>query len=120
MREKEPSFGEKFFERKRETRVLTETEREIVRKKIEEEIQKLEERSPQFREEVKRVYSEIENLKCQGKIERLLELAKEKSVFFAIKVAQETKDPYLLDTLHDILAYKGYFKNLLKRKLERK
>ena len=113
MKEKEPSFEREFLEKKEGPSILTETEREIVRKKVEEEIQKLE-RIPQFQEEVKQVRSEIETLKPQGKIERLLEIAKEKGVVFAIKVAQETKDPYLLDTLHDILAYKGYFKNLLK------
>lgn len=112
MKEKEPRFEtEKEFKKT----ILSESEREMVRKKVEEEIRKLE-RSPKFISEAEEARLKIEKLRPSGKIEKLLELAKEKGIFFAIKVAQDTKDPHLLDTLHDLLAYKGYFKALLEKK----
>ena len=51
----------------------------------------------------------------QGKIQRLLKLVEEKGVLFAVKVAKETGDSYVLDLLHDALAkynlYKRHFEN---------
>jgi len=41
------------------------------------------------------------------KIEHLLIITQEKGVDFAIKVAQKTKDPCLLDLFHDTLIQKG-------------
>lgn len=46
----------------------------------------------------------------QGKIQRLLKLVEDKGAFFAIKVAQETGDSYVLDLLHDVLAKDNLYK----------
>ena len=48
-------------------------------------------------------------------IKKLLEIAREKGVVFAIKVAKSMNDPFLLDTLHDALAKEGYYKDFVKK-----
>jgi hypothetical protein len=53
---------------------------------------------------------QIKNLDTNGKIARLLDLAKEKGVDFAINVAKGLDDPYLLDILHDKIIEKGIHK----------
>jgi hypothetical protein len=50
---------------------------------------------------------QIKNLDINGKIARLLDLAQEKGVDFAINVAKGLEDPYLLDILHDKIIEKG-------------
>ncbi len=49
-------------------------------------------------------------LEEQKKIKFLLELAKKKGVIYAVNVAKNMKDPYLLDTLHDRLIQDGHYK----------
>lgn len=57
----------------------------------------------------------IQSLSDDQKLKKLLELAKEKGVIFAVQVAKKMNDPYLLDTLHDILAKEGYYQNFIKK-----
>jgi len=64
-----------------------------------------------LKEEAKKKAQEIEFLGEKEKIEHLLKIAHEKGIIFAIKSAKEMKDAYILDTLHDILAREGYYKN---------
>lgn len=57
----------------------------------------------------------IQTLGEEEKIERLLEITKDKGVIFAVKVAQKMNDPYVLDIFHDILvkewaSYKQFLK----------
>lgn len=59
--------------------------------------------------EVEKKVEKIGFLGEKEKIEHLLEIAKEKGVIFAIKVAKKMNEPYLLDTLHDILAREGFY-----------
>ena len=85
---------------------------EITKEKLEKEAEELN-LSPELEEEVKEKAKQIKDLDEQGKIKRLLELAREKGVFFSIKTAKDMKDPYTLDALHDALAKDGLYKDLL-------
>lgn len=58
---------------------------------------------------------DIKKLEEKEKIKKLLILAREKGVVYAINVAKKMEDPYLLDILHDILAKEGYYKSFLKK-----
>ncbi|OGZ84697.1 MAG: hypothetical protein A2599_03580 [Candidatus Staskawiczbacteria bacterium RIFOXYD1_FULL_39_28] len=57
----------------------------------------------------------IQVLADDDKLKKLLDIAKEKGVVFAVKVAKSMNDPFLLDTLHDILAKEGYYKNFIRK-----
>jgi len=48
------------------------------------------------------------------KLEHLLKIAKEKGVVYAVKVAKDMNDPFLLDTFHDLLAREGMYQNFTK------
>ena len=50
----------------------------------------------------------------QEKLAKLLALAKQKGVIFAVKTAQKMNDPYVLDLFHDKLVEGGYYKEFLK------
>jgi len=63
-----------------------------------------------LKEEARKKTLKIEFLGEKEKIEHLLKIAEEKGVVLAVKTAKETNDPYLLDTLHDILAKEGFYK----------
>ena len=63
--------------------------------------------------------AEIENEKLSylgepEKIERLLQVAREKGLVYAIQVAKSMNEPYILDTLHDFLVKGGFYKKLVK------
>lgn len=47
-----------------------------------------------------------------GKIEKLLSLAKTKGIVYAVHVAKKIGDPYLIDALHDELIAQGYYHDL--------
>jgi len=49
------------------------------------------------------------------KLKKLLEIAREKGLVFAIQVAKKMNEPFLLDTLHDALAKEGYYQNFVKK-----
>jgi len=59
--------------------------------------------------------NKIQFLADDDKLKRLLEIAKEKGVVFAVKVAKSMNDPFILDTLHDTLAQEGYYKDFIKK-----
>ena len=52
----------------------------------------------------------------EGKIKKLLDLARSKDngVVYAVKVAQKMNDPFFLDRLHDILEENGLSEDSLK------
>jgi len=81
--------------------VADELRREIEMMKIDDKL----------KDEAKKKAQKIEFLGEKEKIEHLLELAREKGIVFAVNVAREMKDPYLLDIFHDILAREGYYKD---------
>lgn len=57
--------------------------------------------------------NDIQSLDDKKKIENLLNLARQKGVVYAVKVARHM-DPYLLDVFHDRLAQEGHYKSFLK------
>lgn len=67
-----------------------------------------------LREEAQIKAGKIQYLADDQKLENLLQMAREKGVAFAIQVAKKMNDPYLLDTLHDILAKEGYYQKFIK------
>jgi len=58
--------------------------------------------------------NKIQFLADDDKLKKLLAIAREKGVTFAIKVAKSMNDPFILDTLHDALAQEGYYKDFIK------
>ncbi|XOA42708.1 MAG: hypothetical protein ACKKMV_01030 [Candidatus Nealsonbacteria bacterium] len=103
----------------RETKIekekpLTEEETRRIKEKYEEEFRKMK-LSPDMEEEAKEEAKQIKTLEKEGKINRLLNIAKEKGVYFAVKVAENMNDPYTLDILHDILAKDAFYKRFLKQ-----
>lgn len=50
----------------------------------------------------------------EKKIKGLLVIAKDKGVVYAIQVAKNMNDPYLLDTFHDYLIKEGLYNEFLK------
>jgi len=58
--------------------------------------------------------NKISFLADDDKLKKLLEVAREKGVVFAIKVAKSMNDPFILDTLHDALAREGFYKDFTK------
>lgn len=107
---------EELYEKKREElekrEVLSEEER-TIKEKLVEEI-KMIELAPELKEEAQEKASLIKNLGEEGKVKRLLNLAEEKGVVFAVETARNMKDPYLLDVFHDILAKNGLYKKFIK------
>lgn len=108
---------EEIYAKKKEGLETKEFEREeikkIIKEKLKEELKKME-TSPELKEEIKRETSQIEVLEKEGKIDRLLKMAEEKGLFFAVGVAKNMKDPYTLDAFHDILAKDNLYKKFLK------
>ena len=58
--------------------------------------------------------NKISFLADDDKLKKLLEIAREKGIVFAIKVAKSMNDPFILDTLHDALAQEGFYKDFSK------
>lgn len=89
---------------------------EDVRARVEREAEKIH-LTPRAAKDVKKQAGAVSAASDPGKIQRLLKLAEDKGVFFAVKVAKETGDSYVLDLLHDALAkdnlYKKYFEDKL-------
>lgn len=54
--------------------------------------------------------SDLKTAAPQEKINKLLLIAKEKGVAYAVSVAKKMGDPYVLDMLHDALAREGLYK----------
>jgi hypothetical protein len=89
-------------------------QKKIIEEKLEEELEKMEVNSEHLKEDIKVEREQIQDLKKKGKINRLLQIAQEKGVAYAIGVAKKMEDPYLIDTLHDILAHKGFYNKFIK------
>ena len=88
-------------------------EERIIREEIEREIATME-LDPQAQEEAQQEIQKINLADITGKTTRLLSLAREKGVPFAVIVATKMKDPYLLDLFHDTLAKEGLYKKIKK------
>ncbi len=67
--------------------------------------------APQLKDEVEKETKQLKPLlNPEEKIKHLLNLAQEKGVVFAIKVAQKLGDDYCLDVFRDILAKNSLYK----------
>ena len=102
---------ELYVEKKEELekRELLSEQEKIVREKLEKEVE-LMDLDPELKQEAEKKAEQIKFLGKKGKLKRLLDLAEEKGVIFAVKVAKDMKDPYTLDAFHDILAREGLYK----------
>lgn len=56
----------------------------------------------------------IEYLGQEEKLKHLLQIAREKGLVFAVHVANKMGDASIVDTLHDILAREGFYKDFTK------
>ena len=68
-----------------------------------------------LKKEAEQKANKIQLLADDDKLKELLRIVKEKGVIYAIQVCKKMNDAYLLDTLHDILAKEGYYKNFVKK-----
>ncbi|MCX6719875.1 MAG: DUF3798 domain-containing protein [Candidatus Staskawiczbacteria bacterium] len=84
--------------------ISEELKREIELMQIDENLKK----------EAEQKANKIQFLADDDKLKQLLVIAKEKGVLTAIQTAKKMNDPYLLDTLHDILAKGGYYQKFIK------
>ena len=106
------AFGENEYERKERKPEEIEAEK-AIREKLKEEIEEMTV-STELMVEAKKKAKKIKDLDQKGKLKRLLELAEEKGISFAVEVARGMKDPFLLDLFHDILAKEGLYKKFKK------
>lgn len=88
-------------------------EEKLVSKKLRKEIE-LMELDDKLKAEAEKKSKTISFLGEDKKVERLLEIAREKGVVFSVQVAKKMNDPYLLDVFHDVLAQEGYYKKFIK------
>lgn len=101
--------GEKAAEKKEPTREET-----ITKEALKREIDTME-LNDDLKAEATEKAKKIQSLGEEEKIEHLLEITKDKGIAFAVKVAKQMNDPYVLDTFHDILvkewaSYKQFLK----------
>jgi DNA-binding transcriptional regulator GbsR (MarR family) len=85
----------------------------IVREEIMREIEMMEE-DDSLKAEAEQKVKKIHFLSDDKKLEELVKIAREQGVIAAVKMAKSMNDPFLLDTLHDILSKEGYYKNFVK------
>jgi hypothetical protein len=90
----------------RETRENLAKKEKASQEELQKEIEKISQ-SPQTQQDIKQKVAQIKDMDTQGKITKLVALAQERGVAFAISVAKDMNDPYLLDTLHDRIIEKG-------------
>lgn len=88
-------------------------EEKIIADELKREIEMME-LEPELKEEAEKKAKKIEFLGEADKIEHILAAAREKGPVFAVKIAKQTNDPFLLDKVHDILAKEGHYKNFIK------
>lgn len=89
-------------------------EEEAIKQQIRREIEMME-LTPELQDEAARKAKKIEFLGEKEKLEHLMSIAKERGVEFAVRVAKDMNDPYVLDIFHDILVKEGFYKKFLKQ-----
>lgn len=116
--ERKISADEQKIEFKKETEPVQEKQEvpsqdKLVAEGLRREIEMMELDESQKKEAEEKA-KKITFLGDDQKLEHLLEIAKEKGVVYAVKVAKNMNDPFLLDTFHDLLAREGMYKNFTK------
>lgn len=91
----------------------TSKENEDIKKEIMQEIEKMD-LDENVKQSARQHATDIGSLQREAKIKKLIALARTKGVIFAINVAKKMNDPYVLDTLHDMLAKEGMYKQFRK------
>lgn len=100
-------FGER--EKMRPETEKISKEDELIKEEIRRELE-LMDQDPNLKKETEDKTKKIQYLNEEEKIKTLLTLAQNKGVAYAIKVAKNMNDPYVLDTFHDALVKGGYYK----------
>ncbi|MCH7604397.1 hypothetical protein IID24_00130 [Patescibacteria group bacterium] len=99
----------------RETReVGIEKEKEILKKELERKAAETV-LTPELQEEAAKQISQSAALNDQGKVKHLLDLVQAKGVLFALKVAKQMENDYVLDMFHDTLAEDSRYKDFLEQ-----
>ena len=88
-------------------------EDKLVAEKLRKEIDMME-LDDNLKDEAKQKAEKISYLAEDDKIKHLLQVAHEKGVVFAVKMAKSMNDPYLLDIFHDVLAREGLYQKFTK------
>lgn len=113
----EKGLGEVGIAEKTAETVVSETE---VQKLSPEETEKLREKiektdlSDRLKIQARGQADDIKSLDDNKKVEKLFQIAKKKGVIYAIHIAKKMNNPYVLDTLHDILAKEGHYKEFIR------
>ncbi|MCX6761133.1 MAG: hypothetical protein NTZ84_03490 [Candidatus Nealsonbacteria bacterium] len=91
-------------------------ERERVElENIREEVARAEEAKPEIVESAKKEAGQIDHIGGKEvKLKRLLDVAEEQGLIFAVAVAQKMEDHFILDIFHDILIKEGFYKKFKK------
>ncbi len=101
----------KEFEKSRERRREFLSEKEKGAKKEIKEMGRREiPESEEAEEKSRQVSAEKDEIR---KLTILFNLAEEKGLGFALRVARKTKDPWLVDVFHDLLAKEGNYKKFI-------
>ncbi|KKP33218.1 MAG: hypothetical protein A2312_00795 [Candidatus Staskawiczbacteria bacterium RIFOXYB2_FULL_32_9] len=88
-------------------------EEQIVKDEIRRELD-LMDLDENLKKESENKSKQIQFLGEEEKIKHLLDIAKQKGVVFALKVANNMNDPYVLDIFHDVLVREGLWKRFEK------
>lgn len=109
-REKSQAVEEKELAKER----LPVEEEKAVQEQLEKEI-KLMQLDEGLMAEANTETQKIEFFGEKEKLEHLLKIAKEKGLAFAINVAKNMNDPYILDSFHDLLLKQGFYQRFLTK-----
>jgi negative regulator of genetic competence, sporulation and motility len=109
------------FDSKKEVKAETNVEKKeslqedkIISEELRREIE-LMQLDENLKKEAEQKSNKVQFLADDDKLKELIRIAKDKGVIYAIQVCKKMNDPFLLDTLHDILAKEGYYKNFIKK-----
>jgi hypothetical protein len=118
IKEQEIPASEQRIEFGREGRIAPEKreispDEKIISEELRREIELIQV-DENLKKEAEQKANKIHFLADEDKLKKLLEVAREKGVIFAVQVAKKMNEPFLLDTLHDILAKEGYYQKFMK------
>ena len=88
-------------------------EYQILKEEIRRELQIMEQ-DENLKKESENKAKQIQTLGEEEKLKHLLQIAKSRGVAYAVKVANDMKDPYILDTFHDMLVREGLWRRFEK------
>lgn len=110
---KEQKMDFSKWEKGSEKKEILSDEEKAIKEELRREID-LMELDENLKQEAEEKASKMGFLDEERKLKHLLEIAKAKGIIFAIKVAKDMKDPYILDVFHDLLIKEGLYKKFTK------